>query len=108
RLETELMLALVPQDVDQAEFVTAAPTVNLGDLAALAPPQYEPLDAPITIMVSAWESSLTGHYGDPSMATAQRGKLILDLWAQNLSSFLARVKSGEVKISLRDEAMPPH
>jgi hypothetical protein len=74
----------------------------------LGPPQYDPFDAPITLMISTWESTLTGHYGDPSMATAERGRHVLDLWAQNLAGFLTRLKSGEVRITTRTEEMPAH
>lgn len=108
RQETELMLALTPDDVDRAEFVVSKPTVELGEMAALGPPQYNPFDAPITLMISTWELTVTGHYGDPSMATADRGRLVLDLWAKNLTTFLARFKSGEVKITTRTEEMPAH
>ena len=108
RQETELMLALTPDSVDVAEYSVSEPTVALGELATLAPPQYNPFDAPITLMISAWESTTTGHYGDPSMATAERGRLILDLWAKNLAGFLSRLKAGDVRISLRDEEMPAH
>ncbi len=108
RQETELMLALTPDDVDREEFAVSKPTVELGEMAALAPPQYDPFDAPITLMISSWESTLTGHYGDPSMATAERGRHVLDLWAENLASFLTRLKSGAVKITTRTEEMPAH
>jgi creatinine amidohydrolase len=108
RQETELMLALTPEDVDTAEYSVAEPTVQLGEMATLAPPQYNPFDAPITVMISAWESTVTGHYGDPSMATIERGQLILDTWARNLAAFLSRLKAGEVKQSLREGRMPPH
>ena len=108
RQETELMLALTPDDVDTAEYSISEPTVDLGEMATLAPPQYDPFDAPITVMITAWESTVTGHYGDPSMATVERGRLVLDTWAVNLTRFLARLKAGEVRISLRQEEMPPH
>lgn len=108
RQETELMLALTPEDVDTAEYSVSKPTVDLGEMAALAPPQYTPFDAPITLMITAWESTVTGHYGDPSMATVERGRLILDTWAENLTRFLRRLKAGEVKTSLREEKMPAH
>lgn len=108
RQETELMLALTPEDVDSAEFVVSEPTVDLGEMAGLAPPQYDPFDAPITLMISSWESTLTGHYGNPSMATVERGRRVLDLWAENLTRFLIRLKAGEVKITTRTEEMPAH
>jgi len=108
RQETELMLALTPDDVDRAEYVVSEPTVALGERAALAPPQYNPFDEPITFLISTWESTVTGHYGDPSKATAERGHMVLDLWAQNLTSFLKRLKSGEIKTTTRKEEMPAH
>ena len=64
--------------------------------------------SPITVMITAWESTVTGHYGDPSMARTERGQLILDTWAKNLAAFLSRLKAGEVKQSLREGRMPPH
>lgn len=108
RQETEFMLVLTPQDVDSDAFVVAAPTVELGALGSVAPPQYNPFDTPVSYLVSTWESTETGHYGDPAMATAERGQLVLDTWAENLAAVLRAIKSGEVRITTRTEAMPPH
>jgi creatinine amidohydrolase len=108
RQETEFMLALSPEDVDTAAYVVAAPTVELGELGSVSPAQYNPFDTPVSYLVSTWESTDTGHYGDPSMATAERGQLVLDTWVANLASVLRAVKGGEVRITTRTGQMPPH
>lgn len=108
RQETELMLALQPEDVDREAFVFSAPTVQLGDLGSVTPAQYHPMDSPVNFLVTAWESSEYGHYGDPSMATAERGHTVLDAWADGLAGLLRGIKSGEIRVTTRSEAMPPH
>ena len=108
RQETEFMLALAPHDVDTTAYVVAVPTVELGELGSVSPPQYTPFDTPVSYLVSTWESTETGHYGDPSMATAERGHLVLDTWAENLASVLQAIKDGEVKITTRTGEMPSH
>lgn len=108
RQETEIMLALQPDDVDTEAYVFSAPTVELGELGAVAPPQYTPFGSPVGFLVSTWESTEYGHYGDPSMATAERGQLVLDTWAANIAKVLRDIKSGAIKITTRSGQMPPH
>jgi creatinine amidohydrolase len=108
RQETEFMLVLAPEDVDTAAYVVSPPTVELGELGSVSPPQYNPFDTPVNYLVSSWESTETGHYGDPSMATAERGQLVLDTWATNLAAVLRSIKEGKVKITTRMGEMPPH
>jgi creatinine amidohydrolase/Fe(II)-dependent formamide hydrolase-like protein len=102
------MLVLSPEDVDTDAYSLAPPTVELGELGSVSPPQYNPFDTPVSYLVSTWESTEMGHYGDPSMATAERGRLVLDTWAANLASVLRAVKNGEVRITTRTGEMPPH
>jgi len=102
------MLVLAPEDVDTSAYVVAAPTVALGELGSVSPPQYNPFDSPVNFLVSTWESTETGHYGDPSMATAERGQLVLDIWATNLATVLRAIKEGQVQITTRTGTMPPH
>ena len=101
RQETEIMLAISPEDVDREAFVFSAPTVELGEMGSVAPAQYTPMESPVNFLVTTWESTEHGHYGDPSMATAERGQLVLDTWAANLTKLLRDVKSGEIKITTR-------
>jgi creatinine amidohydrolase len=108
RQETEFMLVLRPDDVDREAFVFSAPTVQLGELGSVTPAQYNPMDSAANFLVTAWESTEYGHYGDPSMATVERGHMVLDAWATNLAELLRGVKSGEIKITTRHAAMPPH
>lgn len=108
RQETEFMLVLAPEDVDTSAYVVAAPTVALGELGSVSPPQYYPFDSPVSFLVSTWESTETGHYGDPSMATAERGQLVLDTWATNLATVLRAIKEGQVQITTRTGTMPLH
>ena len=108
RQETEFMLVLSPEDVDTSAYVVAPPTVELGEFGSVSPPQYNPFDTPVSYLVSTWESTETGHYGDPAMATAERGHLVLDTWAANLAAVLGAIKAGHVKITTRLGEMPPH
>ncbi|MFN8593819.1 MAG: creatininase family protein [Thermomicrobiales bacterium] len=108
RQETEFMLALAPEDVDASAYVLAPPTVALGAFGSVSPAQYNPFDTPVSFLISTWESTETGHYGDPSMATAERGQLVLDTWATNLAAILRSVKSGEIRITTRSGNMPAH
>ncbi len=102
------MLVLAPEDVDASAYVVSPPTVELGAFGSVSPPQYNPFDTPVSFLVSTWESTETGHYGDPSMATAERGQLVLDTWAMNLAAILRSIKSGEIRITTRTGVMPPH
>lgn len=110
RQETEFMLVLAPEDVDQDAYELAVPTVELGEYGAVTPSQYFPMPSisPANFMVTTWESTEQGHYGDPSMATVERGHLVLDTWAETLAKILRGVKSGEIQITTRFGQVPPH
>jgi creatinine amidohydrolase len=108
RQETELMLALSPGDVDTEAYVPASPTSELGPAGSVAPMQYTPMDSAVRFPVSAWESSATGHYGDPSMASRERGQLVLDKWTEKLAELFSAVKDGTIKITTRTGEMPRH
>ncbi len=102
------MLALQLEDVGMEAYVVSPPTSELGELGSVAPAQYMPMDSPARFMVSAWESTEYGHYGDPSKATAQRGQPVLDGWTANLTKLLRDLKSGKIKITTRSGQMPSH
>lgn len=110
REETEVMLVLAPEDVDKDAFVLSSPTTEIGEFGAVTPSQYfpSPRDRPVRFMVSAWESTIHGHYGDPSMATVTRGQMVLDARVEGFVKLLRDIKAGEIKITTRSEEMPPH
>jgi creatinine amidohydrolase len=108
RVETALMLALAKDDVDTDAYSLGSPTVELGEFGGIAPAQYAPFDGPITFMVSTWESSYDGHYGDPSAATAAAGGALVDAWVDRLGALLTALKRGDLKMTTRTEPVPSH
>lgn len=69
--ETSLMLALRPEDVDRSQFASARPTVEIGPLGSVWPPQYPPHITPVHIVATAPESTPLGHFGEPGRAWLQ-------------------------------------
>lgn len=108
RPETDFMLAIQPEDVDKEAYVVSHPTVELGPFGSVAPSEYAPHDTAAAFMVSAWESTRFGHYGDPSRATAEYGRSVLEARATNLTKILQGIKSGQTRITTRTEPMPRH
>jgi creatinine amidohydrolase len=85
-LETSLMLALAPQLVDMAR---AEPSPAIGHEA---PGPLTPLD------VNSPNYSRSGSYGDPTLATAEKGKILLtamlDDLREQVAAFVADNQSG--------------
>lgn len=103
-----MMLAIQPEDVDKEAYVVSTPTVDLGPFGSVAPAEFMPHDTAAAFMVSAWESTRFGHYGDPSPATAEYGRSVLEARATSLAKILEGIKSGQTRVTTRSESMPRH
>jgi creatinine amidohydrolase len=88
-LETSLMLALAPDlvDMNRAE---ASPAIGRA-----APGPLTPLD------VNSPNYSRSGSYGDPTLATAEKGKILLaamlDDLVEQVAAFMAGERSGAAR-----------
>jgi len=95
--ETSVMLALCPDDVDEAAFTDSAPELHLTEWGSVFPsPSGLYSKGPAVFPLSMGEMVEQGHHGDPSFASAERGDQLLSVKVKALVSFLHELKEGNV------------
>ncbi|MCC7359286.1 MAG: creatininase family protein [Anaerolineales bacterium] len=105
--ETSAMLALSPVDVDPAQFVDAAPEVELTRLGAVFPSPSGLLSkGPVTIALSMGEMTALGHQGAPRFASAERGEALLRVKVEALVEFIEAIKGGRLAWRGRPKVEP--
>lgn len=95
--ETSVMLALWPDDVDRSRFVDSAPEIDLTPLGSVFPsPSGKYSNGPIVFPLSMGEMVESGHHGDPTKGSAERGEALIRVKVEALTEFLLALKQGRI------------
>lgn len=95
--ETSVMLALWPDDVDRSRFVDSAPEIDLTPLGSVFPsPSGKYSNGPIVFPLSMGEMVESGHHGDPTKGSAERGEALIRVKVEALTEFLLELKQGRI------------
>jgi creatinine amidohydrolase len=95
--ETSAMMHLMPDDVAVDKFVDSKPEVDITRFGSVFPsPGGQLSRGPVVFSLTMAEMVEVGHHGDPKLASAERGKALMEVKAKALVEFLLALKNDQV------------
>ncbi len=95
--ETSAMLYLVPDCVDRLAMQDCAPQADLSPHGSVFPtPSSAFAKGAVVFPMMMGELAADGHHGDPRLASAERGKALIDAKANALAEFINLLKNDQL------------